>query len=79
MDVDDRDDEMDDVQSDDAKVDVEESASDRVDVAVQRAVECLFLTEDEADELGDRTRAGTLTYLEKLRTVNTCITSKKIF
>ena len=24
--------------------------------------------EDEADELGDRTRAGTLPYLEKLRT-----------
>jgi hypothetical protein len=54
MDVDDPDDAMDDVQSDDAMVDVEESA-DRVDVAVQDAVECPFrqcpfLAEDEADE-----------------------------
>jgi hypothetical protein len=67
MDVDDPDDASDDVQSDDAIVDVEESA-DRVDVAVQGAVECPFLVEDEADELGDVTRAGTLPFLEKLRT-----------
>ena len=64
MDVDDPDDAMDDVQSDDAMVDVEESA----DRSVQDAVECPFLAEDEADELGDVTRAGTLPFLEKLRT-----------
>jgi len=68
MKVDDSDDDMDDVQSDDAMVDVEESASKRVDVAVQGAVECPFLVEDEADELWDVTRAGTLPLLEKLRT-----------
>jgi hypothetical protein len=67
MGVDDPDDAIDDVQSDDAMVDVEESA-DRVDVAVQGAVECPFLVENEADELGDVTRAGTLPFLEKLRT-----------
>jgi hypothetical protein len=62
--------------SDDAMVDVEESASKRVDVAVQGAVECPFLVEDEADELWDVPRAGTLPLLEKL--LNTCITSMTI-
>ena len=60
MDVDDPDDPRE-------SMDVEESA-DRADVAVQDTVECPFLAEDEADELGDVTRAGTLPFLEKLRT-----------
>ena len=68
MDVDDTDDLMDDVQPGDAResMEVEESA-DRVDVAVQDTVECPFLAEDEADELGDVTRAGTLPWFDKLR------------
>jgi len=61
--VEESDDPMDDVQSDDP-MDVGESA-DRVDVAVQNAVKCPFLAEDEADELGDVTRAGTLPFLER--------------
>jgi len=60
MDVDDPDDPRE-------SMDVDESA-DRADVAVQDTVECPFLAEDEADELGDVTRAGTLPFLEKLRT-----------
>jgi hypothetical protein len=80
MDVDDPDDASDDVQSDDAMVDVEESA-DRVDeVAVQGAVECPFLVEDEADELGGMSLGLERYHFLKnceLTTFNTCITSKK--
>jgi hypothetical protein len=66
MDVEDPDDPTDDEDSD-YPMDVEESA-DPIYVSVQAAVNCPFLAEDEAKELGDFTRTATLPYLEKLRT-----------
>jgi hypothetical protein len=74
MDVEDSDDPTDDEDSDnptddedsDDPMDVEEPA-DPIYVSVHAAVNCPFLAEDEAKELGEPTRAATLPYLKKLR------------